>query len=142
MRTTLAVDIRTLIENLVTAVSVLGGAMAYESGLAARTAISENQAPDVLSQRVNEGLGAGFAWSPHRNLLSYHPRMDLIARTLSTPQGIYRLSWIVSSITAVSIIALGVPPVAIFVVAFGGLFALDPARNWARRRLGRDQAGP
>jgi hypothetical protein len=55
-------EIRTFIESLVTAVSVLGGAMAYESGLAAAKAMAENQPPEALSRRVNEALAAGFAW--------------------------------------------------------------------------------
>jgi membrane protein YqaA with SNARE-associated domain len=51
---------RELLEAIVTAVSVLGGVMAYWSGYSASQAIVENQSPDVLSHRVNIGLGEGF----------------------------------------------------------------------------------
>ncbi len=55
-------DIRELIEAAVTAVSVLGGAMAYCSGLAAARAMAGDPQPDLLSQRINEGLAEGFEW--------------------------------------------------------------------------------
>lgn len=45
----------------VTAVSILGGAMALTSGYSASQAMAEAQSPDTLGQRVNEGLGEGFA---------------------------------------------------------------------------------
>jgi hypothetical protein len=51
-----------LLEAAVTAVSILGGAMAYESGLAAAEAVAERQTPETLSQHVNEGLAKGFVW--------------------------------------------------------------------------------
>lgn len=51
-----------LLEAAVTAVSILGGAMAYESGLAAAEAVAESQTPEILSQRVNEGMAKGFVW--------------------------------------------------------------------------------
>jgi hypothetical protein len=53
---------RELIEASVTAISVLGGAMAYCSGYFASQAASEEQPPEVLGQRVNEGLAQGFSW--------------------------------------------------------------------------------
>ncbi len=55
-------DIRGLIEAGVTAVSVLGSAMAYESGCAANKATSENLASSIVAERINIGLGAGFYW--------------------------------------------------------------------------------
>ena len=55
-------DARELIEAAVTAISVLGGAMAYCSGYFASQAVSEEQPPEILSQRVNEGLAQGFSW--------------------------------------------------------------------------------
>jgi hypothetical protein len=55
-------EIRSLIENAVTAISIMGGAMAYESGLAATKAIAEGLAPPIVAQRINEGLGEGFSW--------------------------------------------------------------------------------
>jgi len=51
-----------LLEATVTAVSILGGAMAYESGLAAAEAVAESQPPEILSQHVNEGMAKGFVW--------------------------------------------------------------------------------
>lgn len=51
-----------LIEAAITAISILGGAMAYESGLAAAEAVAENQSPEILSQRINEGIAKGFVW--------------------------------------------------------------------------------
>ncbi|HEU4736099.1 MAG TPA: hypothetical protein VFS48_03615 [Solirubrobacterales bacterium] len=55
-----ASDVRELLNAAVTAVSVLGGAMAYMSGYFASRAMSEDQLPDALAQRVNEALGRGF----------------------------------------------------------------------------------
>jgi hypothetical protein len=55
-------DARDLIEAAVTAVSVLGGAMAYHSGYAASRAMAEDQPPETIGHRVNEGLAQGFAW--------------------------------------------------------------------------------
>jgi hypothetical protein len=63
--------------------------------------------------------------------------MDLIARTITTPRGISRLSWVVSGLTTVGILAFGVPPVALFVVAWGGAMVLGHSKPWAERRLGR-----
>ena len=34
--------------------------MAYYSGYSASQAMAEGQPPDILSQRVNEGIGEGF----------------------------------------------------------------------------------
>lgn len=36
--------------------------MAYFSGFAAAQALSERQPPDILGQRINEGIGEGFSW--------------------------------------------------------------------------------
>jgi hypothetical protein len=55
-------DAGQLIEAAITAISVLGGAMAYCSGYTAARAVSEEQPPEILGQRVNEGLAEGFAW--------------------------------------------------------------------------------
>jgi hypothetical protein len=55
-------EVHSTIESIVTAVSILGGAMAYESGLAAVKTMAANRPARVLSQRVNEGLGVGFLW--------------------------------------------------------------------------------
>lgn len=71
MLTPTANGIRALIESTVTAISVLGGAMAYESGLAAAEAMSEDQPSAVLAERVNEGLGDGFSWGRPAALLAF-----------------------------------------------------------------------
>jgi hypothetical protein len=57
-----ATDARELLTAAVTAVSVLGGAMAYTSGYFASQATSEGQPAEVLGQLVNEALGRGFDW--------------------------------------------------------------------------------
>lgn len=54
-------DARELLEAAVTAISILGGVMAYASGYSASRAMAEHQPPDTLSQQVNEGIGEGFA---------------------------------------------------------------------------------
>lgn len=57
--------VRELVESAVTAISVMGGAMAYLSGFYAAQALSERSSPEIVSQRVNEGIGIGFlAGSP------------------------------------------------------------------------------
>ncbi len=55
-----ATNARELLETAVTAVSILGGAMAWASGYAASQAMAESQPPDVLSRRINEGIAEGF----------------------------------------------------------------------------------
>ncbi|MGH2975322.1 MAG: hypothetical protein ACRDLL_10720 [Solirubrobacterales bacterium] len=52
---------RDLLETAVTAVSILGGVMACTSGYAASQAMAEGQRPEILGQRVNEGIAEGFA---------------------------------------------------------------------------------
>jgi hypothetical protein len=51
---------RELLEALITASSVLGGGMAYVSGFYASQALVQGQPPEVLAQRINEGLAIGF----------------------------------------------------------------------------------
>lgn len=51
-----------LLEAVIAAVSILGGAMAYESGLGAAEAVAESQSDEVLGRRVNEGIANGFVW--------------------------------------------------------------------------------
>jgi hypothetical protein len=50
------------INAVVAAFSMLGGAMASVSGSWAAQAILEDQPPNVVSQRVNEGIGMGFVY--------------------------------------------------------------------------------
>jgi len=51
---------RELLDAMVSAFSVLGGAMAYTSGFLAAEALARKRPPDILAQRVNEGIGKGF----------------------------------------------------------------------------------
>jgi len=52
---------RDLLEAAVAAVSILGGVMACASGYAASQAMAEGWPPEILSQRVNEGIARGFS---------------------------------------------------------------------------------
>ncbi len=63
--------------------------------------------------------------------------MDLIARILGSQKGVFRLSCVVSGLTTVAILWLGLSPVALLVVAWGGAFLLSETRDWVNRRLGR-----
>jgi hypothetical protein len=51
---------RELLEAVVTAFAVLGGSMAYFSGFYAAQALAEHGSPELVGQRVNEGIGEGF----------------------------------------------------------------------------------
>jgi len=51
---------RQFLEAVVAALSILGGGMAYVSGYKASEALAEGQPPEILGQRVNEGIGQGF----------------------------------------------------------------------------------
>jgi hypothetical protein len=54
--------VRDLIEAAIAAASILGGFMAYRSGLAAAGAVAEGSSPDLLAQSINEGIAVGFEW--------------------------------------------------------------------------------
>jgi hypothetical protein len=54
---------RGLLEGVIAAFSVLGGYMAYLSGYYASQALAQHQSPELVSQRVNEGLGLGFRFA-------------------------------------------------------------------------------
>ena len=62
MATIEAAVVPDLLEAVIAAVSILGGAMAYESGLGAAEAVAENQSDEALGRRVNEGIAKGFVW--------------------------------------------------------------------------------
>jgi hypothetical protein len=49
-----------LVQSTITAVSILGGAMAYMSGYRAARAMSAGDPPESVAARINEGLGLGF----------------------------------------------------------------------------------
>ena len=53
---------REFLEGIIAAFSVLGGSMAYCSGFYANQALTQGRLPELLSQRVNEGLGQGFRY--------------------------------------------------------------------------------
>ena len=55
-------NLRDLVEIIVTAISLLGGAMAYASGWAALRAVNVAAPPEELARRVNEGLAVGFLY--------------------------------------------------------------------------------
>jgi hypothetical protein len=48
------------IETLVTAVSLLGGFMAFYSGLEASRSVRARRFPDQVGYRINKGLARGF----------------------------------------------------------------------------------
>jgi hypothetical protein len=51
---------RELLEAFIAAFAVLGGAMAYFSGIAAFSALARNRPPATVAHEINEGIGAGF----------------------------------------------------------------------------------
>jgi len=53
-------NVRDLIEIAVTAMSVMGGVMAYSSGSAALGSVLAGEAPELLGEKVNRGLAWGF----------------------------------------------------------------------------------
>lgn len=55
-----AEEFQELVQSAVTAVSILGGAMAYMSGYNAARALIEDRQPDTLSHAINVGLAEGF----------------------------------------------------------------------------------
>ncbi len=61
---------RGLLEGAIAAFSVLGGCMAYLSGYYASQALAQNQPPECLSQRVNEGLGLGFRFGSSLSIIA------------------------------------------------------------------------
>lgn len=54
-------SVRTLLEAIIAGFAVLGGAMAYFSGFEAFVALRRNQSLTIASERINRGLGMGFA---------------------------------------------------------------------------------
>lgn len=55
-----ATTAREFLEGIVAAFSVLGGAMAYVSGLRAARAFLLDLPPEALAHSVNEGIALGF----------------------------------------------------------------------------------
>jgi hypothetical protein len=51
---------REFLEATIAAFSVLGGGMAYFSGFAAARALAHEQSPEIVGQRINEGIAEGF----------------------------------------------------------------------------------
>jgi hypothetical protein len=56
-------DARGLLEGTIAGFSILGGYMAYLSGYYASQALAQNQPPEFVAQRVNEGIGLGFRFA-------------------------------------------------------------------------------
>jgi hypothetical protein len=54
---------RPLLEALIAAFSIVGGAMACASGFNADQAITEGRSADIVARRINEGVGYGFRLS-------------------------------------------------------------------------------
>jgi hypothetical protein len=53
---------RESLEAIIAASSVLGGGMAYFSGYGAAQALSQRQAPEIVANAINEGIGLGFRY--------------------------------------------------------------------------------
>jgi hypothetical protein len=53
---------REFLEAIIAAFSLLGGGMAYFSGHFAARALAQHQPPEVVAQRINEGIGEGFVY--------------------------------------------------------------------------------
>lgn len=47
-------------EALIAGFAVLGGLMAYFSGLAAHRALANNESPSLVADHINEGICEGF----------------------------------------------------------------------------------
>jgi len=54
---------RSFLEAIVVGFSILGGGMAYLSGYKASEALAEGQSPEIVGQRVDEGIALGFRGS-------------------------------------------------------------------------------
>lgn len=54
-------SVRTLLEAIIAGFAALGGAMAYFSGFEAFVALRRNQPQTIVTERINRGLGVGFA---------------------------------------------------------------------------------
>jgi hypothetical protein len=62
---------RDFIEVIVSAVSVLGGFMAFTSGMEASKAVFARRPPDELAYRINKGLASGFNLGLPAALIAY-----------------------------------------------------------------------
>lgn len=63
--------LKNLIEAAVTAVSVLGGFMAYLSGYAASKAVAARAPAEVVAEQLNRGLASGFDWGAWIGLIAF-----------------------------------------------------------------------
>jgi hypothetical protein len=66
-----ATSTREFLEAIVTAFSLLGGGMAYLSGYYAAQAMAQQQPPEIVAQRVNEGVGDGFKWISPLSIIAF-----------------------------------------------------------------------
>jgi hypothetical protein len=53
---------RDFLEAIVAAFSVLGGGMAYLSGYGGAQALAQGESPEVVAERINEGIAIGFRY--------------------------------------------------------------------------------
>jgi hypothetical protein len=131
-------DAGELIETAVTAISVLGGAMAYCSGYSASKAVSEEQPTRDRQSTGQRGAGGGLllglANSDHG---SYHQDVDLMARFLKFPRGAVVLSTIVSMAAGVAIVGFGAPPAILILASWAGATVYMELNSRINRRLGR-----
>jgi hypothetical protein len=127
-----------LLEAVVAAVSILGGAMAYESGLGAAEAVSENQPAETLGRRVNEGIAKGFVpgLAPIGNR-AYHRAVGVIRFIFSFPWGMLATSTSVAIATGIAIIAFGAPPAILIPVGWAGATAYRVLNSRVERQLNR-----
>jgi hypothetical protein len=63
-------SIRGFLEGLIAAFAILGGSMAYCSGFYANQVLAQSQPPELLSQRINEGLGLGFRYGSPLSIIA------------------------------------------------------------------------
>jgi len=54
--------LKAMVEAAISAASVLGGAIAYQTGFAAADAVSREASPQTLSEELNVGVAYGFQW--------------------------------------------------------------------------------
>lgn len=54
--------LKAMIEATISAASILGGAIAYQTGYAAADAVSRGAPPSILSEEINLGVASGFQW--------------------------------------------------------------------------------
>lgn len=127
-------DIRGLLEAAITAVSVMGGLMAYFSDRAASATVSRQTRADVVSRQINEGLAVGFDWGVRLGAIAFMiVLLKLLVCIFGSQQKIRRAGTVTAVALGVAIIGFGAPPVILFVAAFGGAELIARTQDWMRR---------